>query len=205
MSQNINLKEIERKSWTSYFQDGFWDIFIGLLMLGMGLNLLVDANDWYIAVLWLVGLLIMIVGRRLITIPRVGRVKFGPERRIKQKKVIIVLVISLIVGLAVSFIPLSGVEPSKIVVAAVAGVWIILIFSLVSYFMDFRRLYAYGLLFAISMALAMALDDLIPTILFLISGSIALLVGLVVLIRFIRKYPKMADGLSLEGGINHNT
>lgn len=204
MSQNINLKEIERKSWTSYFQDGFYDIFMGLLMLGMGLNLLFDANDWYIAVLWL-GLLILIAGRRLITIPRVGRVKFGPERRIKQKKVIIVLVISLIVGLAVSFIPLSGVEPSKIVIAAVVGVWSILIFSLVAYFMDFRRLYAYGLLFAISMALMMALDDLIPTILFLASGSIALLVGLVVLIRFIRKYPKTADGLPLEGGINHNT
>jgi MFS family permease len=205
MSQNINLKEIERKSWTSYFQDGFYDIFMGLLMLGMGLNLLVDANDWYIAVLWLVGLLILIIGRRLITIPRVGRVKFGPERRIKQKKVVIVLMISLIVGLALSFIPLSGVEPSKIVVAAVAGVWIILIFSLVAYFMDFRRLYAYGLLFAISMALANALDDLIPTILFFASGSIALLVGLVVLIRLIRKYPKTANGLHLEGGTNHNT
>jgi hypothetical protein len=109
------------------------------------------------------------------------------------------------VGLAVSSVPLSGVEPSKIVVAAVAGVWIILIFSLVAYFMDFRRLYAYGLLFAISMALTMALDDLIPTILFLASGSIALVVGLVVLIRFIRKYPKTADGLPLEGGINYNT
>jgi hypothetical protein len=85
MSQKINLKEIERKSWTSYFQDGFYDIFMGLLMLGMGLILLFDANDWYIAVIWL-GLLILIIGRRLITIPRVGRVKFGPERRIKQKK-----------------------------------------------------------------------------------------------------------------------
>lgn len=204
MSQNINLKEIERKSWTSYFQDGFWDILMGLLMLGTGFNILFDETVWYIAIFSL-ALLILIVGRRLITIPRVGRVKFGPERRIKQKKVFIVLAISLIVGSAISFIPLSGVEPSKIVVAAVAGVWIILIFSLVAYFMDFRRLYAYGLLFAISMALANALDDLIPTILFFVSGSIALLVGLIVLIRFIRKYPKTADGLPLEGGINHNT
>lgn len=204
MSQNINLKEIERKSWTSYFQDGFWDILMGLLMLGTGFNILFDETVWYIAIFSL-ALLILIVGRRLITIPRVGRVNFGPERRIKQKKVFIVLAISLIVGSAISFIPLSGVEPSKIVVAAVAGVWIILILSLVAYFMDFRRLYAYGLLFAISMALANALDDLIPTILFFVSGSIALLVGLIVLIRFIRKYPKTADGLPLEGGINHNT
>jgi MFS family permease len=204
MSQNINLKEIERKSWTSYFQDGFWDIFMGLLMLGTGLNILFDETVWYIAIFAL-ALLILIVGRRLITFPRVGRVKFGPERRIKQQRVFIVLGISLIVGLAVSFTPLSGVEPSKIIMASVVGVWVTLIFSLVAYFMDFRRLYAYGLLFAISMALAIALDDLIPTILFLVSGAIALLVGLVVLISLMRKYPKTADALPSEGGINHNT
>jgi len=201
MAQDVDLKQIERKAWTSYFQDGLWDIFIGLLMLGMGFNILFDETVWYIAIFAL-GFLVMIIGRSLITIPRVGRVKFGPARRIKQKKVFIVLAISLLVGFAVSFIPLSGVDPSTIVVAATAGVWIILIFGLVAYFMDFRRLYAYGLLFAIAMALAIALDDLIPTIIFFVSGSVALLIGLVVLIRFIRKYPKTVQGLPLEGGIN---
>jgi len=201
MAQDVDLKQIERKAWTSYFQDGLWDIFIGLLMLGMGFNILFDETVWYIAIFAL-GFLVMIIGRRLITIPRVGRVKFGPARRIKQKKVFVVLAISLLVGFAVSFIPLSGVDPSTIVVAATAGVWIILIFGLVAYFMDFRRLYAYGLLFAIAMALAIALDDLIPTIIFFVSGSVALLIGLVVLIRFIRKYPKTVQGLPLEGGIN---
>ena len=203
MTTPIDLKKIERKAWTSYFDDGLWDIFIGLLMLGMGIHILFDEIAWYIAILSL-ALLILIVGRRLITIPRVGRVKFGPARKVKQKKVMAVGAISLLVGLALSFIPLSVVDPPQTVVAAIAGVWIMLIFGLVAYFMDFRRLYAYGLLFAIAMALVIALDDLIPTIVFLISGGVALLIGLVMFIRFIRKYPKTAEGLPLEGGIDDN-
>ena len=31
MVPDVDLKEIERKVWTSYFQDGLWDIFFGLL------------------------------------------------------------------------------------------------------------------------------------------------------------------------------
>jgi len=199
----IDLKKIERKAWMSYFHDGFWDIFIGLLMLGMGFNILFDETVWYIVILWL-AVLVLIVGRRLITIPRVGRVKFGPARKVKQRKVMAVGAISLLVGLVLSFIPLSVVDPPQTVVAAIAWFWIMLIFGLVAYFMDFKRLYAYGLLFAIAMALVIALDDLIPTIVFLISGGVALLIGLVVLIRFIRKYPRTAEGLPLEGGIDDN-
>jgi len=199
----IDLKKIERKAWTSYFHDGLWDIFMGLLMLGMGIYILVDETVWYIVILSL-AVLVLIVGRRLVTIPRVGRVKFGPARKVKQRKVMAVGAISLLVGLALSFIPLSVVDPPQTVVAAIAWFWIMLIFGLVAYFMDFRRLYAYGLLFAIAMALVIALDDLIPTIVFLVSGGIALLIGLVMFIRFIRKYPRTAEGPPSEGGADDN-
>jgi hypothetical protein len=194
----IDLKNIELKSWTSYFQDGLWDIFIGLLMLGMGIYILLDEIIWHILILSL-ALLVLIVGRRLVTIPRVGRVKFGPARKFKQKKVMAVGAISLLVGLALSFIPLSVADPPQTVVAAIAWIWIVLIFGLVAYFMDFRRLFAYGLLFAIAMAFVIAFDNLIPTILVLVSGGIALITGLVMFTHFIRNYPLPAAGPNSEG------
>jgi len=33
MTQNINLKELEKKAWTSTFQDGIIDIGIGLILV----------------------------------------------------------------------------------------------------------------------------------------------------------------------------
>jgi hypothetical protein len=59
--------------------------------------------------------------------------------------------------------------------------------------MDFKRLYAYGLLFAISMALWETLDTPTGPIAFSVSGGIALLIGLAALIRFLRRYPKTAE------------
>jgi hypothetical protein len=36
MVSNLDLKQLERKAFRSTFQDGLWDIFLGLLLLNMG-------------------------------------------------------------------------------------------------------------------------------------------------------------------------
>ena len=36
MSEMIDLHHVERRAWRLYFQDGLWDIFLGLLFLGWG-------------------------------------------------------------------------------------------------------------------------------------------------------------------------
>jgi len=69
-----------------------------------------------------------------------------------------------------------------------------LIFGLLAYYMDFPRLYVYGLLFAVSIALTEALwPSSVASIAFIVSGIIALLIGLVMLIRFLSKYPLPAE------------
>ena len=35
MNTPLNLKELERKAFRSFYQDGIWDIFFGLMMLAM--------------------------------------------------------------------------------------------------------------------------------------------------------------------------
>lgn len=197
MSQDINLKEIQRKAWTSYFQDGLWDIFFGLLMLTMGIRALTD-NVWFTFVIG-AAVLVALLGKKLITIPRVGRVKFGPARKVKQKKLMAVVGISVVATLVLLLLALSGLDLLTTGVrAAIQGVGFALLFGLMAYFMDFGRLYAYGLLFAIGMVLWELLGDPIGPIAFCVSGSVALLIGLVMLVRFLREYPKLpkeiADG-----------
>ena len=187
MSQGVNLKEIERKAWTSYFQDGLWDIFMGLLMLTMGIRDLTD-NVWFT---WIVlgAVLVPIVGKKLITIPRIGRVKFGPARKAKQWKLMAVVGAAVIATLVLFLLGSLGLAPPQAVVAPILVICVALIFGLMAYYMDFRRLYAYALLFAVSMSLWETLGSPIGPIAFSVSGGIALLIGLFVLIHFIRKYP----------------
>ena len=98
MSQNISLKALERNAWTSYFQDGLWDIFLGLLLVSSAVNTwLSDSGvpssariSTYIGIMVLGGLVLW-AGKRFITVPRLGRVKFGPKRKAKLNWVRVVL------------------------------------------------------------------------------------------------------------------
>ena len=38
------LKELERKIFLQYFEDGFWDMYIGLVLLAFGLAILLDIS-----------------------------------------------------------------------------------------------------------------------------------------------------------------
>ena len=49
MSNNIDLKEVERKIFTSYFHDGMWDLYGGLVLLGFGLTMLTDLDYLIVA------------------------------------------------------------------------------------------------------------------------------------------------------------
>lgn len=189
MNQNINLKEIERKAWTSYFQDGLFDIFLSIFMLTMAIRALTD-NVWFIFMV-LVAVLVVPLGKRFITIPRIGLVKFGPARKARLWKLRAVGGIAFLAMLVVLLLILSGSNlPSKEIRAAIQGIGLTLLFCLMAYFWDFRRLYVYGMFYAIGMVLWEMLGDPVGPIAFLVSGSVTLLIGIALFVSFLRKYPK---------------
>ena len=51
MVNKIDLKEIERKAYLSYHQDGLLDIFIGMFIFAFGLYILSESDFPIIAVL----------------------------------------------------------------------------------------------------------------------------------------------------------
>lgn len=190
MSQNIDLKRIELKAYTSYFQDGLWDIFVGLLMVGMGIYVAFESTVWYVLVL-AIAMLLVTIGKKLITEPRIGRVKFGLARKVKQWAVMVILTISFLFGIGMFLAAYYGADIPRELMATIAGVWFFIVFSLMAYFMDFNRLFVYGLLLSASFAIALAYSDTIAIIAFFASAAIALPIGLVMLTRFLRRYPRM--------------
>ena len=98
MSEKLNLKELERKAWRSFFDDGLWDIYLGLLLALMGVSAFMGRMELsevthmgiYIGLLIII-MLLMWAAKRFITVPRIGRVKFGAERQKRRIKRSLVL------------------------------------------------------------------------------------------------------------------
>jgi hypothetical protein len=208
MSHPISLKEIERKAFSSTFQDGLWDLYLGLQLLAWGLALLLEEivplSDWWVAVLaapLMLVYLAVFAAKKYITAPRIGHVKFGSKRKAKVKGVAAMTFVILLLGLFVGALWWGGTKTG--LPEWVAGIplppviWMVLLitaFSLAAYFLDFSRLYLYGVLYAISLPTRIILKQnpalgSISLIAYFVSGSVMVLIGAVLFIRFLREYP----------------
>ena len=212
MEQKIDLKQLERKVWTSFFEDGIWDIYLGSLLMAMGIGALISDTGMshtatMIIYVFLVGVafLFLLLGKRFITIPRIGRVKFGPKGQVRKRKTRIVFAVSVLVGLVAFVIAALSAKGSLSrsvgIDILVPAIWVgnmIIVFSLAAYFLRFKRLYLIGVMFAIAVPLDIVLTalthrDLTP-VAFGFPALVILVVGVLALARFLRKYPKPTEG-----------
>lgn len=210
MSQNISLKELERKAWTSSFQDGLWDIYLGLLLLSMAVWALLSdvgfSESLGMAIfigLEVLAMLVLWAGKKIITIPRMGRVRFGPKRKAKLNWVRVILFISVLVGAGVFVAGLatSANRPewlnATLIFPAAWMVNAIVVFSLGAYFLDFNRLYLIGVMYALPVPLDIMFREFtdidLSFIAFGVPAVVILLIGTVVFIRFLRDYPLLTE------------
>jgi hypothetical protein len=206
MSEKLNLKELERKAWRSFFDDGLWDIYLGLLLASMGISGLLDRSGTGedLGMTIYIGLLIVIMlafwaGKRFVTVPRIGQVKFGRERKVRRIKTALVLFASVVFGLVVMLLTSAarrGVSPEvpwESVMPALWAVNMLVVFGAMGYFLDFERLYFIGLMYAITVPLNEVLITLaefrIGPYLFFGFGFLIVIVGVYILLRFLRNYP----------------
>lgn len=206
----FNLKEVEKKAYRSTFQDGIWDIFLGLLLMNLAFGALLAnsgiSHGLNMTILTALGVLILlafIAGKKRITVPRMGFVKFGPMRKRKIWKSRLILLGSVLAGvivflaaLVISYYPAGRPK----IVFLLPAAWIansIIVFSLLAYYLDCTRLYAYGLLFALPVPCDIVLKKLLGvnliTITLAISATVMLFVGILLLTRFLRDYPLPAQ------------
>jgi hypothetical protein len=143
--------------------------------------------------------------KRFITVPRIGRVNFGAERKKRRIKTSLVLFASVIFGF-VLFLVLGGVArgevsrvlPWDVIIPAAWALNMLLVFGLMGYFLQFERLYFIGLLYAIVLPLDFILQKSaklrIAPYMFAFAGLIIIAVGVIFLQRFLQKYPVIREG-----------
>ncbi len=202
MDVPINLKDLERRAWTSYFQDGLTDINFGILMLAIAFQdtcLMWIENGWLRIVIFMVialaGGLLTILARQFMTVPRLGLVKFNTERKRKGWHLSVILgVLVLLTALMVLVTALANrypdtwgrIMPGGLGMPVFVAIFVGGIFALIAWFIDFWRGYIIAFLFAVSIFVSMVLH---AYWVFWITGALVTMTGVVLFILFLRKHP----------------
>jgi len=207
MTISMDLKQLERKAWTSFFEDGLLDIFMGLVLLAVGVPAMLPgiftselSQDVAAGVLMVLALVAYWAGKRFITVPRTGRAEFGRARKSRQTKAAVIYAISAVVGVIVFLMTMLGLSSSppgwvqrlgvEGFLALGIGGSMFLILGLGSYFTDYTRGYVIAALYALAFGGTVLIHNPIT---FIVAGILAVLMGLAVFVRFLQTHPKPAE------------
>jgi hypothetical protein len=186
---NQDLKRLERKAWQSYHQDGLAEVFVGLLLVLAFLAGISGERRFFVYIPMLLTGPALILAKRIITVPRMGQVKFGPARKARLRKLRTVAIVAFaltIVLLVMTILGVDWVPEQRLLVSFGLGAMIALLFAAAAYWKDFPRMYGVGLLVGAAFTVTELLDSPVPL---LVAGGILMAVGLVILTSFLRKYP----------------
>ena len=193
METKTSLDQLKRKAYLAYHQDGIVDILIGATIMGFALWILLD-SIFFTFMAWMGG--IVYAGlKNTITIPRFGYVRFNDTDKQNNLAIgvgigllLLVLVIGILFFLNPGRFPSSLIEfLRKYFVYFVSGIGA-LVMAIMGFWSRIRRLigYAVVMIAALGFSMQVQLSGAIPT---LVMGSLIMLIGITLLVNFIRRYP----------------
>jgi hypothetical protein len=194
MVSDVNLKEIQRKVYMSFFRDGLWDIFLGLFIVGWGLAILTDAV--YLPGIYFIGTYFAVWGiKKWLVYPRIGYARFSAtsRRRITARFLILGTAV-LLLGLVAAVLWGIGTRPQWLAdyFPLIFNGMLAAIVCFVAYWARVNRFYLYaaliflGAVFHLWVGIQWEFG-------FIGAGGIIVLTGLAILVGFLRKYPKVVE------------
>jgi hypothetical protein len=215
MSTSINLKELERRAFRRTYEDGLFEIYIGGMLMSFSVfafNVFPGETFESLAALGLylagmtISCLVFFVGKKIITLPRIGIVNFGEQR--KKRKRDLITALSVIVGIQVLALflqfgllaspelrarltPFLGDQfGSTLAIAIVAVIFVAPGLLLMAYYAEIPHGYFYAAIISIGIFLMIILNQ---AWWMAAAGALLLAAGIVHLIRFLNKYPLPAE------------
>lgn len=210
MVTQLNLKEMERRAFRSTYQDGLLDISMGGTLAGFALlDNLPESDEFPLARFLLAFAVIALsnliywVGKKTITLPRLGQVKFGTERRKRNRTLAAVLAVIVAIQAGVVLLSaallanpelaagipfLSGSHSATdLLVASLGALFVGPSMALMAYFSDFPRGYYIALVMAAGVFLWIWFDN--PG--YLLAAAVLIIIpGVVLFVRFLRQHPR---------------
>jgi hypothetical protein len=214
MSEQISLREFERKAYSTIFQDGLLDIVIGCgvvqfsvapLLTETGLNdfwssaVFVPIMFGLIAVAWMV--------RRKVVVPRLGQLRVGAWRKRKLSRGVIGLLALNVLIFVLGVLAAVGSISSRNVLSWIPiphigfGLSTLMLFSVSAAIFEVPRFYLYGALLALSPVVGEWLHITIGAshhgfpVTFGAVAVIIILIGVTLFVRLLRRYPTSGEQL----------
>jgi len=208
MATQLNLKEIERKAFRSTYQDGLWDLYLGVIVMLMAIYIHRPADGYspmnliLLLLSFVVAFSLFWAGKKFITLPRMGQVRFGAMR--KQKKTTLAIILGLVIAVQIGIVGLTALGRAiptlsawvsdlfntqnleLLAVAALGSLFVGPSMILVAHFTDFPRGYYIAILMSLAVFMMIYLNQPVYAILI---GALIALPGIVLFVRFLRKYP----------------
>ncbi|MGD2057376.1 MAG: hypothetical protein PVF85_13085 [Anaerolineales bacterium] len=212
MPEKNSLRAIQQRTMQLMnFEDGLWDIMLGMIFLALACYPLTRAAlgpVWNLG-LFLVVLLVLVLAwfgvRRVVSAPRIGHAR--PRRSPKLRFLLIIT--AVMVALTLGLVALTLFSPRTVTRAvgetAASGrsylvEWIVviaigLVFSGLGYIAGVTRLYFYGWMLGLANLASVYMEHkagwtfMLPLA---IAAGIILLIGVILFTRFIQRYPSRA-------------
>lgn len=191
MISDTDIKAVKRRVYMTYFQDGFWDIFLGIFLLAWGFTVWFDLvlvpAATFIVFFWLIlGL------KQWITYPRIGYARPAEYRQRTLKIVIAGVVVLVALVVLLPLIDRGETSFLRTYFELLFNTVLAVVFGLIGYWWGVTRWYAYAVIVFVFGAFNQWLG-LSFQMSFIIPGGIALLGGLFILVRFLRRYPAISE------------
>jgi len=211
MNHEIELDKLEKKAWRTTFDDGIFDIYFGILIASFGPSiglheiLPVPLNILLGPFLIGFGLAFFILSKRYLIKPRIGLVKFGRKRKVRKRRTMVVLSVNVVLLLILFLFNQSRIGDRIFLPYLIEGLlFLTLPVCLVAYFLQYTRLYIYGILLGLGLFLADVSSLIVPIpfnflFSYLLLGGTIIVIGMIFLIRFVKKYQLPQKEINLDG------
>jgi hypothetical protein len=202
MEKTESLKEIERRAYRSTFADGIYDMFFGVVFLILAWIPVLESigiPSLYGYLFGLIPLLMAWLGKRYVTVPRLGAVEFGAKRR--SRRLLFLLVCAALFFLTMPLLLMTsaagfgGSLADNVGLPMGVGLVVAPLILVAAYFLDYPRMYIYAVIIFFSIPHSGFLYDYVSIpfnslISFGIPGLAILVYGISLLVRFMKRYPK---------------
>lgn len=190
MNTDADLKAIQRKVYLSYFQDGLWDVLLGIFFIGWGLMLWYD----FVAVMggvWVAFYFLVLGLKRWLVYPRAGYIKIAEARK-QQVKMVILGVMLFLAGLAAFFIFAVETRPDWFsdYFMFIFGTMLAVVIGVLGYWWKVSRWYVYAVIVFASFSLYQWLNTPL-NLTFIVPGGIITVCGFTLLVLFLFKFPRV--------------
>lgn len=203
MKQEINVKEIEQKTFSQSQQDGLMEFVMGICLLAMSTRLFSRVLIGMFPLAMILFRPALNAMRKRFTYPRIGFVKLIPDKPKDAISGIALITLIVIAVLAVAFILFADVGDFGLWLKWVpvwAGVVLAIMFISLAAKSGTIRYYIFAL-WSVLYGLVLSILNFEPVetgtlLYFLAMGALLTPSGLVIFIRFLRKFPKPAEEIT---------